>query len=104
VKPALAQTASGTLAPVLPCHPSRPHTCEGNGLMIEASKRYGRVRRDALDDPYWVERFMFARRVTSDLLADGENRRTNRSGTVGRRTAVHILETLAGVLIRRGSR
>ena len=41
---------------------------EGRGTMIEASKRYGRVRRDMLDDPYWQDRFMFARRVTARLI------------------------------------
>src|SRR4029453_5967829 len=29
---------------------------EGDGVMIDASKRHGRVRRDNLDDPFWIER------------------------------------------------
>ena len=36
---------------------------EGAGIMIDASKRHGRVRRDDLNDEYWVARFMFARRL-----------------------------------------
>ena len=36
---------------------------EGDGMMIDASKRYGKVRRDSLDDEYWIDRLMFARRV-----------------------------------------
>jgi cell wall-associated NlpC family hydrolase len=39
---------------------------EGNGVMIDASKRYGRVRRDDLSDDYWADRFMFARRLSDD--------------------------------------
>jgi cell wall-associated NlpC family hydrolase len=33
---------------------------EGDGMMIDASQRHGRVRRDNLDEPFWVERYMFA--------------------------------------------
>ena len=39
---------------------------EGRGMMIDASKRHGRVRRDDLNEEFWAERFMFARRVTVD--------------------------------------
>jgi hypothetical protein len=39
---------------------------EGRGMMIDASKRHGRVRRDNLNEDFWAERFMFARRVTVD--------------------------------------
>ena len=93
---------------------------EGRGTMIEASKRYGRVRRDMLDDPYWQDRFMFARRVTARLIQArstgsgqaGEERRPNdeRAGrrpdstSDRRRVAVRILEEVAGVLIRRPRR
>src|SRR5918996_2238154 len=38
---------------------------EGNGTMIQASKRYGRVRSDSLDNAYWRDRFMFARRIAA---------------------------------------
>jgi cell wall-associated NlpC family hydrolase len=43
---------------------------EGNGMMIQASKRYGRVRRDNFEDPYWKDRFMIARRVGHSIGAD----------------------------------
>lgn len=80
---------------------------EGGGMMIDASKRHGRVRRDSLDDPYWVDRFMFARRVGSST-DDGEVvvRRDERgddeprpSGTK-RRTAARILERVAGAIFK----
>ena len=84
----------------------------GMGTMIEASKRYGRVRRDALDDPYWQERFMFARRVDGSLVQARDERRptTGRddpprgSGSTKRRVAVRILEEVAGVLLKRPRR
>jgi hypothetical protein len=66
---------------------------EGNGVMIDASKRHGRVRRDALDDRYWVERFMFARRV--NVSGDRPGRPTDR-----RRTAARILGRIAGELFK----
>lgn len=77
---------------------------EGGGRMIDASKRHGRVRRDDLDEPYWAERFMFARRVTDDLrVADRTPRAPRRTGSRGR-TAIRVLETLADVLLRRPNR
>ena len=78
---------------------------EGSGIMIDASKRHGRVRRDDLNDDYWAERFMFARRL-GDLIDSGV--RTDdgtappdarRSG--GRRTAIRVLERIAEGLLRR---
>ena len=78
---------------------------EGHGVMIDASKRHGRVRRDDLDDPFWVERFMFARRVTAgtDDTPDRRNDRTgdrpNRSSD-RRTTAVRVLERIAGELFK----
>ena len=85
---------------------------EGRGVMIDASKRHGEVRRDDLDDPYWEDRFMFARRVTERLIQVGETRRPTeeRAGrrpesTNGRRrVAVRILEEVAGVLLKRPRR
>lgn len=85
---------------------------EGRGVMIDASKRHGAVRRDDLDDPYWQDRFMFARRVTGRLVQVGEGRQPT-DDRVGRRpeatsdrrkVAVQILEGVAGVLIRRPRR
>jgi cell wall-associated NlpC family hydrolase len=80
---------------------------EGNGMMIEASKRYGRVRRDSLDDEYWVERFMFARRVddaegsieVEDRAPERRVPRSNRG-----KAAVRVLEQIADILIRRPGR
>lgn len=82
---------------------------EGAGRMIDASKRFGRVRRDDLNDPYWTERFLFARRVTS-VLARG-TRTDPRDGTIERprsrsrvdrgAVAAAIVERIAGVLLRR---
>jgi peptidoglycan DL-endopeptidase LytE len=73
---------------------------EGGGVMIEASKRYGRVRRDRLDDAYWMERFMFARRIAADggvvPVVRPDGRDSNR-----RRTAIRIAERLVDILIRR---
>lgn len=78
---------------------------EGGGMMIEASKRYGRVRRDTLNDAYWVDRFLFARRVTGDSRDGSDGREVGRQDPRKRddprRTAVRVLERLAGVLIRR---
>ena len=76
---------------------------EGGGVMIDASKRHGRVRRDELDDPYWVERFMFARRVGDN---DTQERRTDRADpprqSSGRRqVAIRVLERIAGELFKR---
>ena len=73
---------------------------EGGGVMIDASKRHGRVRRDSLDDPFWVERFMFARRV-------GQSARSVRIGDPSRRssdrrqTTIRVIERIAGELFKR---
>ena len=81
---------------------------EGNGMMIQASKRHGRVRRDSVEEPYWLERFMLARRVSysastnerSDQRADPTDDRSDRSGD-GRRATIRVLERLAGELFKR---
>jgi hypothetical protein len=80
---------------------------EGNNVMIDASKRHGRVRRDDLRDPFWVERFMFARRV-NDLASLDEPRETrderadDRPRRPGdrRRATVRIIERIAGELLK----
>jgi hypothetical protein len=79
---------------------------EGNGVMIDASKRHGRVRRDDLSDPYWAERLMFARRVRPSA-ATGE--RSIRRGDSGgdrlpgsdgrRRAAITVLRGAAEILL-----
>lgn len=79
---------------------------EGNGVMIDASKRHGRVRRDDLSDPYWAERFMFARRVRPSAAAgdrsarrgDTEGERIPGSNSRGR-AAVRVVRGVAGILI-----
>jgi cell wall-associated NlpC family hydrolase len=80
---------------------------EGNGVMIDASKRHGRVRRDSLDDEYWAERFMFARRI-SQVTGSGdsaESRPEVRAPHSNReRAAVRVLQGIAGVLLRRPRR
>jgi cell wall-associated NlpC family hydrolase len=79
---------------------------EGGGMMIDASQRYGGVRRDDLDDPFWADRFMFARRVgdgddTREIrVSEPSPRRGDRRGD-GRRTAMRVLERVADALIRR---
>jgi hypothetical protein len=76
---------------------------EGSGMMINASQRAGRVRRDRLSDAFWVERFMFARRITGDdpgHIPDVMRRPTRRAGDRGR-TAVRVLGQIAEVLLRR---
>lgn len=79
---------------------------EGSGLMIEASKRYGRVRRDSLNDQYWVDRFMFARRITEGRQASNPPVRAKRPQPRGdrRRTTQRVLEHIADILLRRPNR
>ena len=81
---------------------------EGNRIMIDASKRHGRVRRDNLDDEYWMERFLFGRRISPGMRDDDDDRvivASRRPTTTGKeRAARRVLETLAGVLIRRARR
>ena len=86
---------------------------EGAGMMIEASKRHGRVRRDSLRDRYWIERFMFARRITGtddtrrvSLPRERPERPEHPENArgEGRRAALRVLERVAGVLIRRPGR
>ena len=75
---------------------------EGDGVMINASSRGGRVRRDDLDDEFWADRFMFARRI-SDAAETPSARRpeTPRGATNRARIAARVLERVAGILTRR---
>ena len=82
---------------------------EGGGVMINASKRHGRVRRDDLSEDYWADRFMFARRVGDvhvDDRDDGpvaaEEPRLPRGDK--RRTATRVLGAIADALLRRSRR
>jgi len=79
---------------------------EGSGRVIDASKRYGRVRRSSLDDPYWVERFMFARRIDAEDTREVRNRVPESPTPRGdrRKAAVRVLEEIADVFLRRPGR
>ncbi len=79
---------------------------EGSGVMIDASKRHGSVRRDNLDDDYWVDRFMFARRITDAnvAIARPDSRLPSPSPRRGRTTATRVLEQVADLLLRRPRR
>jgi NlpC/P60 family protein len=80
---------------------------ERDGVMIDASKRHGKVRRDSLDDDYWTERFMFARRM-SDADDPREIPRPapqSPSPRIDRRkVATKVLEQIADVFLRRPRR
>ncbi len=80
---------------------------EGADVMIDASKRHGRVRRDNLREDFWVDRFLFTRRVSA-LAGDDESRET-RDERVGnppgrstdkRRADVRIIERIARELFK----
>jgi hypothetical protein len=74
---------------------------EGGGVMIDASRRHGCVRRDDLSDPFWVERYLFARRVNRwDVVVDDSPRRPSNR----RPTTSHVLERIADVLLKRARR
>ena len=82
---------------------------EGGGVMINASKRHGRVRRDDLREEYWADRFMFARRVGDGDVDDGDDgpvaaEQTRLPRGDKRRTATRVIETIADVLLRRARR
>ena len=83
---------------------------EGGGMMIDASKRHGRVRRDNLNDPYWTAHFVFARRVSAVVARRDDERRERPEGDVGRsrengrREVVRALGRLAEGLLRRAAR
>jgi cell wall-associated NlpC family hydrolase len=77
---------------------------EGDGVMINASSRAGRVRRDDLDDEFWIERFMFARRI--DGVAETRSGRRSEprpapSTSNRSRIAARALVQVAEILIRR---
>jgi len=84
---------------------------EGHDTMIDASKRYGRVRRDDLTDAYWTATFMGARRITDiarrddgDDLPEPTTRRSPQPRIDKRGEAMRTLGRLAEVLLRRAGR
>ena len=80
---------------------------EGDGVMIDASKRYGEVRRDRLDDDYWVDRFLFARRVVGagdSVEAPVRGPQSPAPRTDRRTAATRVLEEAVGILLRRPRR
>lgn len=75
---------------------------EGDGVMINASSRAGRVRRDDLDDDFWADRFMFARRIAAVPATPQTRRPETRSPRADRaRTAVRVVGQIAEILMRR---
>jgi hypothetical protein len=77
---------------------------EGGGVMVNASKRHGRVRRDNVRDAYWATRFMFARRILDggDRRAAGrEQDRTTERRSDARRETARTLGRIAEALLRR---
>jgi hypothetical protein len=77
---------------------------EGAGMMIDASKRYGRVRRESVNDAYWVDRFMFARRITEGGEIEEVRvpvKHPSQQGGDRSRTAVRVLEQIAEILRHR---
>ena len=75
---------------------------EGDRVMINASSRAGRVRRDDLDDEFWAERFMFARRIDGAAGTPQARRPETPSPRGDRaRTAARVLGQIAEILIRR---
>ena len=76
---------------------------EGRGRMIEASRRAGRVRRSDLNDPFWTDRFMFGRRVTSLAArrSDDEPDRPPAPRTDRRRVAARVIQEIAETILRR---
>jgi cell wall-associated NlpC family hydrolase len=76
---------------------------EGGGMMIDASQRHGRVRRDDLDEQFWSDRFMFARRITdSDVRpARVPTERPSSRASDRAKVAARVLGHIAEVLLRR---
>jgi hypothetical protein len=80
---------------------------EGDGVMIDASKRHGRVRRDDLSEEYWTDRFMFARRLNDwdnppDVRREPDDEIIVRDDPrrAGRKVAIEVLRRVAEGLLR----
>jgi cell wall-associated NlpC family hydrolase len=74
---------------------------EGGGIMIDASKRQGRVTRDDLNEPFWAERFLFARRLATGTRGRDPVTRTTRRAPNRGETVTRVIETLGQILLRR---
>ena len=82
---------------------------EGGNIMVNASKRHGRVRRDDLTESYWATRFMFARRLMADANVRAERvppprpdtPRSERDSDRRRAIARAIGRVAEGLLMRR---
>jgi hypothetical protein len=81
---------------------------EGAGMMIDASQRQGRVGRDNLDDEFWADRFMFARRLpfarsgggSADRQTGGDDVKRPTPPGRGRQAALEAIGRIAGILLR----
>ena len=75
---------------------------EGRGVMINASQRGGRVRRDDLNEAFWTERFMFAQRIDGVATTRPASLPETRPSRGDRaRTAARVLGQIAEILLRR---
>jgi murein DD-endopeptidase len=82
---------------------------EGGNVMVNASQRHGRVRRDELTEDFWAARFMFARRVMDagtrraerGPTPPPESTRPQRRGENGSDVARSIGRAAAEILLRR---
>jgi cell wall-associated NlpC family hydrolase len=75
---------------------------EGDGVMINASSRGGRVQRDDLDGEFWADRFMFARRISDTAGTPSARRSEPPPASKNRaRIAARVLGQVAGILMRR---
>src|SRR5262245_25811645 len=80
---------------------------EGAGMMIDASQRHGRVGRDRLDEEFWADRFMFARRLPLVRRGNGSAGRQTTDADVerpaprgGRKAALEVIGRIADILLR----
>ena len=75
---------------------------EGDRVMIEQVYHAGLSRADDLDDEFWAERFMFARRIDGAAGTPQARRPETPSPRGDRaRTAARVLGQIAEILIRR---
>jgi hypothetical protein len=79
---------------------------EGGGMMIDASQRRGRVGRDDLEEEFWADRFMFARRLRLAAARSGSADRSDGGDVTqpaprgGRKAAIQAIGRIADILLR----